>query len=387
MPVDSSLPWWKKDASVFAALLAIAVISFAITYVFSHTFQRRQDALSRRWYQRGEADLKSARPQQAVADLRTALRFAPDNMQYRLRLAQALAAANETDQAIPYFLNLWEGQPGNALFSLELARLYARQGDASRTVRFYNAAVYGVWDRNPIEERRKARLEYIRFLVNKQMVPQSRAEAIALAAAVPPLDIDGRFTAADTLLLTGEYDRALRAYQELIPMDRRRAALGAGMSASRLEWFGSAAKYLGLAVKEGVSDPDVASALERAQLVLSVDPTDRKLSASERSKRLKDAFSTAGARLVRCGISKGQSLDAKTVGETPSNELQSMYAEWVNTGKTTHNWRRVPTDEKASQLMDLVGRIEQQTAKDCGPPDGKDWALLTISRHGDEVRK
>jgi hypothetical protein len=32
-------------------------------------------------------------------------------------------------------------------------------------------------------------------------------------------------------------------------------------------------------------------------------------------------------------------------------------------------------------IMDLVFQIEQQTAKECGPPQGLDLALLSISRN------
>jgi tetratricopeptide (TPR) repeat protein len=386
MPDPSSSPWWKKDASVFAALLAIAILGFAATYVYSHAFQRRQDSLSRRWYQRGEADLSSGRARQAIVDLRTALRFAPDNPRYRLRLAQALAASNQNDQAIPYFLNLWEGQPGNALYSLELARLYAREGDASNATRFYNASVYGVWDQNPNEQRRGARLEYIQFLLAKQMIPQARAEAIALAAGVSPPDLDGRFTAADTLLLTGEYERAFREYQQLLSSDRPRAALGAGMAAFHLNWFTSAAKYLSSAVKDRTNDPEAARNLQKTQLVLAADPTAQNLTRDERSNRLKDAYNTAGERLLRCAVSKGQTLDSQTAASNASTEFQTLYLDWLNMGKTSRSWRRA-APEAVSSVMDLVSRIEQQTATNCGTPEGKDWALLTLSQVGDEVRR
>ena len=45
------------------------------------------------------------------SSLRTAMLYQPDGRDYRLRLAQALAANGDSDQAIAYFSNLWESQP------------------------------------------------------------------------------------------------------------------------------------------------------------------------------------------------------------------------------------------------------------------------------------
>src|SRR5690242_14106777 len=95
-------PWWRKDASILAALLALAAVSFVITFFFTRSYQKRQQALAERWFQRGETSLKQGKPQEAIIDLRTAMLYQPDGPQFRLRLAQALAAHNETPQAIAY---------------------------------------------------------------------------------------------------------------------------------------------------------------------------------------------------------------------------------------------------------------------------------------------
>src|SRR4051794_32397104 len=117
-----SSPWWRKDASVFAALLAFGAVAFTTTYFITKSYGRRQDSLARHWLQQGENDLRS-NPAKAVADYRTALLYSHDDPAYRLRLAQALAADGHTSQAIAYFLNLLDEQPGNGLYNLELARL------------------------------------------------------------------------------------------------------------------------------------------------------------------------------------------------------------------------------------------------------------------------
>src|SRR4051794_11930212 len=108
-------PWWRRDSMVFAALLLLSAVGFAVTLSVSNSYKHREDALARRWFRLGQTDLDAGRTQAAVNDLRTALLYARDNPQYRLRLAQALAANNQSDQAVAYFLNLWEEQPGNGL--------------------------------------------------------------------------------------------------------------------------------------------------------------------------------------------------------------------------------------------------------------------------------
>src|SRR4051794_23762265 len=109
-------PWWRNDASVIAALVALAAIALSLTFLYTHSFQKREQMLAQRWFERGQQSLNQGNPQTAIVAFRTAMLYQPDGPNYQVRLAQALAANGNADQAIAYFLNLWEGQPGNGLY-------------------------------------------------------------------------------------------------------------------------------------------------------------------------------------------------------------------------------------------------------------------------------
>ena len=93
-------------------------------------------------------DVRAGRLDDAISALRTALAYLPDNFEYRLKLAEALAAAGHTRQAQAYLRALWDEEPGNGTVNLELARL-AASADIADVLRFYHGAIYGVWQDNP----------------------------------------------------------------------------------------------------------------------------------------------------------------------------------------------------------------------------------------------
>jgi tetratricopeptide (TPR) repeat protein len=381
MEGTNSSPWWRKDPSVFAALVALAALAFTATYFISKSYGRRQDSLARHWLQQGDSDLKAAQSQTAIGDYRTALLYSHDNPVYRLRLAQALAANGQTAQAIAYFLSLLDEQPGNGLYNLELARLYSRQGDARNAARYYNAAIYGAWGTDAALARRGARAEFIQFLLNRNAPTQAQAEAIILATGVAPNEISARFLAAKILLATGAYDRAIDEYSSLIKNDAVPAALGAGEAAFQSGKFQSAMRYFNLAVSHGAHDPSILPLLEKSKQVLDVDPNRRRINSAERGRRVIQAYETAGERLQACAKSKGQQLDTPT----PATDLQKLYREWsaTNSNLTAKSLRDDP--DSTDSIMDLVSRIEQTTAQSCGLANGPDWALLMLARYGEGV--
>jgi tetratricopeptide (TPR) repeat protein len=382
MDGENSSPWWRKDASVFAALVAFAAIAFTATYFISKSYGRKQDSLARHWRQQGDNDLKAGNPATAVTAYRTALLYSHDEPAYRLRLAEALAADNQTPQAISYFLSLLDEQPGNGLYNLELARLYSRQGDVQKAARYYNGAIYGAWDNNPALARRAARAEFIQFLLDHNSPTQAQAEAVILAAGVSPNEIPARFQAAKILFSTGDYDRAIDEYSSLIKYNVVPAALGAGQAAFQSGKFQSAVKFLDIAVEHGATDPNTKSLLEKSKQVLDMDPNRRRITSYARAKRVSDAYEIGGQRLKSCGTLKNQQVEtANSV-----TDLQKLYAEWARTGATM-SFRKLEVDQDLrDSVMDLVYRIEQTTAEQCGLPSGADWALLMLAHYGEGVQ-
>ena len=377
-----SIPWWRNDAVIFAALVVIAIIAFAATYAITRSYERRQDALARRWYQRGEDDLSHGNPKAAVADFRTALLYARDDQHYRLRLAQALAADNDVPQAIAYFLTLWDQQPGSGPINLELARLYARDHNAREASRYYNNAIYGIWPDDPVAHRRVARIDYIKFLMEQQQTTQAQAEAISLAAATPPGDVDAQLQAANLLLATGDYDHALTAYESVAKFAPAQASLGAAKAAFQLGYFHTAAERLRTAIEHNVADPAAKTMLARAETVLALDPSQRHLTNADRAKRVTTVYVQAGARLQQCAAQKQIQLQALP----PTSDLQLLYADWTRNSSQLSQLARDP--DVRDFMMDLAFRIEAAATAECGPPTSDtDWAIQTLSRYGEGVEQ
>ncbi|HVZ18951.1 MAG TPA: tetratricopeptide repeat protein [Terriglobales bacterium] len=367
---------------VVAALVAVAAVAFAATYAITKSYARREDALARRWYQLGERNLSTGNPGEAVSDYRTALLYARDNPYYRRRLADALAADNDIPQAISYFLGLWDEQPGSGPINLELARLYARDRQIRQASQHFNNAIYGVWPDDPVARRRKARIEYIKFLMDQNQMAQAQAEAIALTTSIPPGETAAQFQAADLLIKTGDPRRALDEYTSLLKANPAQASLGAGKAAFQLGWFHTAAVHLKTALAEGADDPEAKNMLAQAQTVLDLDPSQRHISSAEAAKRVSTAYVQAASRLQFCAAQKHEQLETVP----PSTSLQLLYNEWK---KYDSQFRKLSRDpDLRDTVMDLVLRVENETSQQCGTPTGgPDWALLMISKYGDGVQR
>jgi predicted Zn-dependent protease len=101
--------------------------------------------------------LKARRFEAAVAEFRNALLYSRDNYSYQLNLAEALLGLNRTNEVYSYLLSLWERQPENGTVNLELAPIFARNGDRDNAVRYYHNAI---WNDDPDVKRRNARLDH-----------------------------------------------------------------------------------------------------------------------------------------------------------------------------------------------------------------------------------
>src|SRR3954464_393520 len=305
-------------------LTLLAVGFFFLTFYVNRRFAVRQRQLSSYWFQQAQALLEQGRAKDAILDLRTALFYSHENPQYSFALAQALATANQTLAARSYFLNLLQDEPGNGSVNLELARLAVKENDASGARRYFNSAIYGTWDRDPILRRQQVRQELINFLIARGLKTQARGELLTFTADMPntpnlQLWVARAFTRLD------DARRALDFYTAALPSDRRDVAalLGAGWSAFRLGRYREALEYF-----KGASalheDPSTSQMIELVSSVIELNPFESSISAAERRHRLMLAIGIADTRLRTCADSKDVDLDS--VGGDP---LQLSRSQWT----------------------------------------------------------
>ena len=365
-----------RDAILLLSLVGLAIL-FTVAGFAARSFHAKERSLAQEWYARGQADLKAKKAQIAIKDFRNALAYSPDNPLYRLHLALALTAANRTDEARAHLLNLWERQPGDGTVNLELARLAVRQGRTAEAIRYFHNAIFGVWPGNPDEARRNVRFELCNFLLAHGLKAEAQAVLIELATDLPK-DADLHVRVADLFLSATDYSHALEQFRAALEISNRneQALAGAGEVAFHTGDYRTARRYLDRAVRLNPQNDNAAQLLETTNLVLSIDPLARGLSARQRASRVARAYEQADARLKACA----GKLQEVVGGTAPDAELQALNQrmEAIRAKVRPRTLARDP--DLLTQTTDLVFDVEEVAERKCGPASGLDRALLLLAR-------
>src|SRR5215471_13972350 len=217
----------RQRPTMLVLLSILAVIFFLSVTGLSRVYHVQRASLGNRWFSRGVTDLNAKHYDAAVTDFRAALLYSRDDYSYQLNLAEALIGLGRTSEAFAYLLNLWDREPENGQVNLELARIMARRGQIDQAVRYYHNAVYAAWPPGEESERRNARLELIELLLQAKRQGDAQAQLMALTANAgdePPL----QQRIGDLFIQSGDYERALAAYQNILKADDHNAAALAG---------------------------------------------------------------------------------------------------------------------------------------------------------------
>lgn len=366
----------RRPPVVIVALSLIAILGFVFVTHLVNRFAEQQKALARHLYAQGMADRESGNPDRAVEDFRTAVFYSCDNFDYQLALARTLRDTGRTNEAEAYLITLWERSPQDGAVNLALARLSARQNSLDKTIQYYHNAIYGVWPVDADASRLNAWFELVETLLRMNARPQAQAELITLSAELPHR-VELQLRAADLFITALDYEHALAEYRLILRTDRDngKALAGAGEASFHLARFNDAERYLQAAVNS--QDSDGGHLLELTRMILASDPFDRRLSTSERSRRIHAAFDHAGDRLQTCSKSLGFDLQNQS---TPGT-LEQLNLRWTDLKQQLA--RRSSSDNEVTQnnAIDLVFQIEQETQKECGAPTGIDQALLLLAQN------
>ncbi len=365
----------RKPVSL-VLLLVLAVVFFIAVSGLSRIYHAQQEALGNRWFMRGAVDLRDQRFDRAVGEFRTALLYSRDNYDYQLNLAQALIGLKRTNEAEAYLINLWEREPENGLVNLELARGAARKGQTDPALRYYHNAIYATWSGDQDIQRRDARLELIEFLLSINARTQAESELIALAANLDG-DPSEHARAGDLFLRAQDYEHALAEYHLSLKSERGNPDVlaGAGWAAFQLGRYPLAQKYLAGAVSANPSDAQSAARLKTTELVLQMDPFQRKISVAQRNQIVIEAFAAAGQRLKDCpAVSNSTGTGPSAAGQLSLSEKLAKMTGQINERSLQRN------PDLVEEVMDLVFSVERQTSAVCGAPTGTDLALLLIAK-------
>lgn len=391
-----------------AIMMFLIFAGFAFTQYVVRLHRATEVSLAKRWFTRGDEAMQANLPSVAADDYRTALTYDRENEQYRLRLAQALLAANRLNEARSHLTSLWEEEPANGEVNLALARLHVRRGERSEAIRFYNNAINGVWDDQPRQQRIAARFELVRYLMQQHDLARAQAELMALEADGPP-DPSDQLLLGQLLLQANEPKRAIEAYNTVLSNDPRNADawLGKGLAALQIADYLQAEQALATAVEHDPHSDQARQQLELVREVLRIDPALRGLSLARRTKRVAEAFSTALKRLTGCAGQQGYSLaeadpakvtsaraSAAQTNSVPTLEattaapsnLQLLYTSGLQkqASATAAALRKDP--DALEPTMQYVFEVERATSM-CPNTDLTDRALLTLAEHEGETVK
>jgi tetratricopeptide (TPR) repeat protein len=372
-------------SAVFILLLLTlgAVVGFAAVSHLVSRFNANERARGRKLYSQGIVDLAHGSADQAVEEFRAALTCDRTNPQYQLSLGRALRDTGRLDEAESYLLSLWQHSPEDATINLALARVAARRGSLDDTIRYYHNAMYGVWNSDPDTNRRNARIELIQFLLQRNAFVQAQSELVALAAFLPQ-EPALELQAAQLLAEARDYPDAIAEYEKILHTDHENfaALAGAGTVAYRAGMYRTAERYLESAVSADPEDANSRQLLESARLVVDSDPFVRRISDAERNRRIDTAFAKAGERLTACAQQKSVNfgIDYST-SNVPEPTMARLHSAWTETQPDLRLLRTAGETDLPDTIMDLVFQIEQETARECGEPQGLDEALVLISRN------
>ena len=395
--------WLHSRETILLLCVLGLVIAFAITGFAARLYHGRRAELARSWFDRGNAELKAGRATAALSDFRTALIYAQRELpleqqqQYELNFVQALIATGNTGEARAYLLDMWERGPGDSRINLELARLAAQVGNDADAKRYYNGAIYGVWDESPddvLRSRMDTRLELYGYLMDRGEKAEAQSVLLATAAAIPP-DPALHAQVGHLMLQAGQTQPALDEFQRALRLDAHNyeALAGAGEAYFQLGNDRDAVRYLESAAREAmqqkrrpgrqadsqvrgdqVREDEEAQAtqdLATAEASLALNPHAPALDPMERAHRAIRSYDAAVARIRACASEHGIALPQSGVNLTPFTRAASD--ELAEAALARHI-------EQLDSLMDFVYQMESAATQNCGPPsDPTNVAIARIA--------
>lgn len=370
-----------RDSLALLSLFVIVVILFFVTWLLFRSFNDHRQELAKRWLKRGENALHSGQPAIAIDALRSALAYAPDNETLQIELAEALAAAGRTQEAVAYFNTLLDSHPGNGMINLQLARLAAKQGEEPAALEYYQAALDGTWEGDGYVRRREVRLELSQYLIGRKRYDQARNQLL-IAAGNAPDDAGLEIQVAGMLEQAQDQANALHVYQKaLLHRPVQLAALeGASRATYALNRYLQAKDYLERTLNHADFEKQPASVqaqyrnmLSDADHILLLYPGDD-LSVRARAERILSNRKTAQARLAACPDSNNPAI-------------QALNGQWQQMPATLRLLQLEQNPELQQQIMQLVYQTEIVTSQQCGAPTGDDALLLKIARAPEAVEQ
>lgn len=401
-PIDSlGCPSCGRVAGTQSARITLAItlllifVGIAFTQYFVSLHRSTEYSLANRWFVRGGEAMQAHLPDVAANDYRTALSYDPENQDYRLRLSEALLAANRLTEARAHLLSLWEEEPSNGEVNLALARLYAKRGSFNEATRYYYNAINGVWENDPRKQRVAARFELSNYLLQEQKITQAQSELMALLADGPRETAD-QLRLGQLLFQVHEPEHTIEVDNAILAKDRTNAeaSLQKAEALLTLNRYAEAEHALANAVEQNPKLDDARRQLDILREALRLDTSRRGLSRTERAQRAVESFHAAWSRLADCAKQQGVILPSQdgsasgnraaqitTIPTAAPNSLQLLYSSGLQKQKAANENNLKEDPDALDATMQFVFEVERTTAPLCPNMDLSDKALLMLAQN------
>lgn len=280
-----------KNSSGFSFLGTFGLTILAIAGLFAaDTFlaavdRKESDVDAARFFSEAQALIAKGQNAQAIDHINDALEIERGNRVYLRTLAQAQLATGRTEDAEKTANDLLESDPTDGQASLLMARVLTKEGRYPEAISYFHRAVYGHWEHDLPQNRRKARFELIDLLVRQNSKEELLAELLAVRAA--PQDLKSRLQMGDLFLQAGSPARAADIFHGILHDAPNNAAATAGMGETEFARanYRLAQRYFQTALRLAPDDATTKQRLEICDQLLELDPMLRGLSADERFRR------------------------------------------------------------------------------------------------------
>ncbi len=277
------------------------VVLFAATSTVAGWYERERVARARAAYVAGTKLAAEGRYEEAIDDFRSALTVSRESSEYRLALARSLMALGRRNEAAVQLREVLRAAPEEALPHLLLARIAAEEGRTQEAVYDYQRAIYGYWPSRPEANRLNAQWELVHLLAKTGQRTRVIGQLLGMAEETVN-DLDTQKQIAQMLIEYGAPAEAAAIARNVITRAPRdfearsilgRAEMDLGEYALARDAFRRALLY-------NPQYEPARTGLATATEVLSLDPTQRGLSASERLRRSRELVTRALSDLEQC---------------------------------------------------------------------------------------
>lgn len=361
---ERHIPVVRLTLAVAGVIAALAAIDVSL----EKTEQAELAAQALRADQNGEKLLNQRRAMDSLDFFRKAHALERDNVKYTLDLIQALMASGKLAEAQPLMSDMLADESNNAEVNLVAARLAAKRAQIAAADSYYHRAIYGEWPDHLAQHQISVRLELIDFLIAHGKQDEILAELLPLEEQVQK-DPKLQPRIARLFLVAGSPARAADIYHQLIRSNSKDAANWAGLGQAELDLgdFHAAHNAFANALTRDGNDPKVKQQLDLADLLSSIDPTVRWVSAQEKFDRSLRIVQMASADLAQCITNHPQ------LATDPATELVATAEKDLGAPKP-----KQPTNGMAESYLALAEQIWKTRTSLCGTNTADDEEALRL---------